>query len=384
MEFDFLQPINASFEDLIDNSSNGVVGKKIKKHTIEDGLPSFEDVKIAIVGVKEGRGAINNETCSQGVDSIREELYKLYSGNWNLNIIDLGNIEAGYSIRDTYFALSQLTSELIKKNIVLVVIGGGQDLTYANYRGYDSLENTVNLVSIDNRFDLGVDTEGLNSRSYLNAIVVEEPNNLFNYTNIGYQTFFNAQEEIDLIDKLYFDTYRLGQVASKLESIEPVLRDADIVSVDIGVVRQSDAPGNQNASPNGFYSEDLCTISRYAGISDKLSSIGFYEYNPTLDIQGQTAKLVSQAIWYFIEGVSCRVNDYPFGILDDYQKYIVPIDDKTLNFYKSNKSGRWWVDLSLSNNQNKYTLIPCAYEDYLSANKQEIPDRWYKMAKKVI
>jgi hypothetical protein len=39
--------------------------------------------------------------------------------------------------------------------------------------------------------------------------IIDEPNNLFNYCNIGYQTYYNSQEEIDLIEKLFFDAYRL-------------------------------------------------------------------------------------------------------------------------------------------------------------------------------
>jgi hypothetical protein len=76
----------------------------------------------------------------------------------------------------------------------------------AIYRAYDDLEQMVNLV-LYNKFDL---ERGRGSASsYLTKIIVEEPNNLFNYCNIGYQTYFNSQEEIDLIEKLFFDAYRL-------------------------------------------------------------------------------------------------------------------------------------------------------------------------------
>ncbi|MFN8133913.1 MAG: hypothetical protein U0Z17_01300 [Bacteroidales bacterium] len=34
-------------------------------------------------------------------------------------------------------------------------------------------------------------------------------------------------------------------------------------------------PGNANAIPNGFYGEEACQLMRYAGMSDKISSIGF-------------------------------------------------------------------------------------------------------------
>ena len=182
------------------------------------------------------------------------------------------------------------------------------------------------------------------------------------------------------------DSETTAEVANNLELVEPVLRDADIVTIDISAVRNSEAPANNNGTPNGFYGEDLCVISRYAGISDKVSSFGIYEYNARLDNKTQTAQLIAQAIWYFVEGVNCRANDYPFGTKDTYQKFIIPIDDEVLNFYKSDKTGRWWMEINFKNN-NKYerhSLIPCTYQDYLNANDQEIPDRWYKTLKKVI
>ena len=211
------------------------------------------------------------------------------------------------------------------------------------------------------------------------------PNNLFNFCNIGYQTYFNSQDEIDLLKSLYFDTVRLGEVLNKIQIVEPILRDADIVSIDLSSVKNADAPANNNTSPNGLSGTDICAIARYAGISDKVSSFGIFEYNPTLDTKNQTAQLISQMIWYFIEGVNFRANDYPFGLKDQYKKFIVPIEDQVLNFYKSNKSGRWWMEIQISNNNKfkRHALIPCTYQDYVSASNQEIPERWMQTFKKL-
>ena len=117
-----------------------------------------------------------------------------------------------------------------------------------------------------------------------------------------------------------------------------------------------------------------------------MTSFGIYEYNPKFDLKNQTAQLISQMIWYFIEGVNYRANDYPFGLKDNYQKYIVPIENEVLNFYKSNKSGRWWMEINLneSNKFKRHALIPCAYQDYICATNQEIPDRWLKTLKKLV
>ena len=386
MNFDYLEPIDDALLEHAKMQSDQSFGRSIEIYSAQNGFPDLSNKKIAIVGVEEGRSAIGNHETGSNLNEIRKELYKLFPGNWPISVVDLGNIPQGNSIEDTYFALGALLTYLIKNKIIPIIIGGGQDLTYSNYRAYDKLEQTVNIVSVDNKFDLGTIEEDLNSQSYLSKIVMNAPNNLFNYSNIGYQTYLNSQNEIDLLDGLFFEAYRLGEVTSAIQLVEPVLRDADIVSIDLSAVKNADAPANNNATPNGFTGAEICAISRYAGISDKVTSFGIYEYNSKFDVKNQTAQLISQMIWYFIEGVNYRANDYPFGLKDDYQKYIVPIENEVLNFYKSNKSGRWWMEINLneSNKFKRHALIPCAYQDYISATNQEIPDRWLKTLKKLV
>lgn len=382
MIYDYLKPVsNKAIEKLL-LYTDVRFGTSISIHT-DEFIPEInKETAIAIIGVHEDRDSVNNQGTGNDFSSIRAELYDLYFGNWHLNIVDLGNISSGNSEKDTHFALKEVTNYLIKKNIIPIIIGGSQALTYSMYRAYDTLEQTVNLVSVDNKFDLGQIDAQLNSRCYLSKIVMEEPNNLFNFSNIGFQTFFNSQEEIDLLDKLYFDSYRLGVVNKDIEIVEPILRDADIVSVDISALRKTEAPANSNTTPNGFYGEEMCAILRYAGLSDKVSSLGVFEYNAMFDDSNQTAQLIAQMVWYFIEGVNFRIKEYPFGSKKEYIKYIVPIDDDIINFYKSNKSNRWWMEIP-DNKFKKETLIPCTYEDYVQASNQNIPNRWWKTVKKL-
>jgi len=386
MNFEYLTPVNETLLAYAKMLSNLSFGQCIDIYTTQSEFPDLTNKKIAIIGVEEGRASVGNYSSDFDLDEIRKELYKLFPGNWPVSVVDLGNISPGNTIEDTYFALGELLSYLIKNKIIPVIIGGGQDLTYANYRAYDKLEQTVNIVAVDNKFDLGTIEDELTSQSYLSKIVMNKPNNLFNYSNIGYQTYFNSQDELDLLDSLYFEAYRLGEVSSSIQLVEPILRDTDIVSIDLSSIKRAEAPANNNATPNGFTGAEICAISRYAGISDKVTSFGIYEYNSKLDSKNQTAQLISQMMWYFIEGVNYRANDYPFGLKDNYKKYIVPIEDQILNFHKSNKSGRWWMEINLNENNKfkRHALIPCTYQDYISATNQEIPDRWIKTLKKLV
>ncbi len=229
MGLDFLAPIDAETMTLIENLTSQHLGSKVVFHT-DNAFPDLAQVKIAIIGAMENRG--RPEAGLVDLTAIRREFYTLFPGNWHVSIADLGNILPGNSLEDSYFALQRAVAELLKRNIIPLVIGGSQDLTYALYRAYDGLEQMVNLVSVDSRFDFGKESDNLSAQSYLTRIVIDEPNNLFNYCNLGFQTYYNSQEEIDLIDKLFFDAYRLGDVSTNISIAEPVFRDADLVSVD--------------------------------------------------------------------------------------------------------------------------------------------------------
>jgi len=381
MEFDFLSPVDHKIIQYINELSSQHLGSKVAFHTDKD-FPDINKLKIAIIGVLENRGAVNYLDEEINLDAIRKELYNLFPGNWQSSIGDLGDILPGNTIEDTFFALQKVASKLIKKGIIPIIIGGSQDLTYPLYRAYDNLEQMVNLVSIDSKFDFGKQEDGISAKSYLSKIILEEPNNLFNFSNIGYQTYFNSQEEIDLIEKLYFDAYRLGEICNNIELAEPTFRDADIVSIDLNAITSSYSGNLIAFTPNGFDGKEICSLSRYSGISDKVSSFGIFNHNATKE----ESVLVAQIIWYFIEGVNYRSNEYPFSTKENYLKYIVPLETEELIFYKSNKTGRWWIEINFfagqHNKLKKNTLLPCSHEEYLAACNNEIPERWWKAQRK--
>lgn len=380
MEFDFLSPLDNEIIAFRDELSSQQLGSKIVLHTSQD-FPEVTKVSIGIIGVLENRG---NSRGNQEIElkTVRQELYQLYPGNWDVSIADFGNILAGNSVEDTYFALKKVVAQLIKNKVIPIVIGGSQDLTYALYRAYDDLEQMVNIVAVDSQFDFGKESDAITASSYLTKIVIEEPNNLFNYCNIGYQTYYNSQEEIDLVEKLFFDGYRLGEIANNIALAEPVFRDGDLVSIDMNSVKSSDSGNFTQFIPNGFNGKEICALSRYAGISDKVSSFGIFNQNDTK----QESVLIAQIIWYFIEGYHYRSNEYPFGSRENYLKYIVPIEDEELVFYKSDKTDRWWIEIPFTVNGNnklkRNTLLPCSHEEYLAACDQELPERWWKAQRK--
>lgn len=382
---DFLSPVSKRVLAHLETLPAGTLGTQIQIHADKGDLPEIQGVTFAILGIQENRNNVDfigEEVC---FDSYRESFYSLYPGNWGHKIIDLGDIQKGASPEDSRFALKEVVAELLRLNIIPLILGAGQDMVYGQYRAYDFLNQMVNMVNIDNRFDLGNTDLPISNKSYVGKIVVNEPYNLFNYTVLGYQSFFNPPEEIALMDKLFFDAYRLGELAADITVVEPVMRDADIVTLDISSIRNGEFNYRNSDSPNGFDGREICKLSRYAGISNRVTSFGIYQIGHSME-QKSGAMLVAQILWYFIEGVNFRIKDEDFDKDDNFTTYIVPVDGLDLIFKKSNKSERWWIELpNISNVNNKLksgALLPCTYAEYLGACNQEIPERWLKARRK--
>jgi len=381
----YFQPINS---DLFENLHKETIGQSVLGH-VDGSFPDWSICDVVFFGVQEDRASETNIGAAEGPNEIRRELYRLFK-HFDLEIADLGNIYQGASVQDTYKAVEDVVFELIKKNKTVVFLGGSRDLGFAAYKAYSKLEQTVNVCSVDSRLNMGAYSSEINSGNYINHIILHEPNYLFNYSTIGYQTYLVPPSEVALMDELYFDYHRLGEIQADIKKTEPLMRYADLVSININSVRFSELGlDREDASPNGLYGEQICQIMRYAGISDKVSCAGIFDYNPIFNESKFGAKLVAQMIWCFFEGASERKKDFPIGTKANYKKYLVPIEgtDHQVNFYKSDKSDRWWMEVPYPPDKrikfDRHHMIPCSYEDYQKASKGIVPDLWWRTYQKL-
>ena len=382
--YDFLNPIDPNLKQYVSELPYNTIGREIV-NLDETTYKEIIENSIILIGIPEDRTAVNNEGTGRNLEELRKEFYTLYRGNWTTTIYDFGDLKVGETFNDTLVILQEIVLSLLKNRLIPIIIGGSQALLYAVYRAYDLLEQRVNLTVIDSKYNLGTINEPLNSNSYLTKIIMDQPNNLNNFTNLGYQTFLNTQDEIELMDGLLFDTIRLGNLKKDIELAEPVLRESDILCIDMGAVKSSDAPANNNKMISGFNADEICQINRYAGLSDKLNILCIFEFNSKFDIYHQTSQLIAQMLWYFIEGFNLRKPEFPNVDLNGFKKYIVMIEEETFQFYKSEFSERWWMEICLKedNKIKRQTLIPCTYNDFLTANNMEMPERWYLNRRKL-
>ncbi|HOU02068.1 MAG TPA: arginase family protein [Bacteroidales bacterium] len=350
----------------------------ITVHTPNLSLKDLNKYKIALFGVPDGRNSPGTGT-KRGPDQIRGELYKLSRIPGKSKIIDLGNMKSGVTFNDTLTGLCDILTSLISDGIFPVIIGGSSALTVAIDHAFSDLKIRYTMISVDPRIDYINEKKEPDSFSYLNRIIHNHKSSFRHFINLGYQTYLNDQQVLNRFLKQKSELIRIGDVRKAIHLTEPLFRDSEVAIFDISAVRQSDAPGTIYPSPNGFYGEEICLLARYAGISDNLKTFALFDVNPDLDNRNQTSGLAAQILWLFLEGFSQKQYETPAlsngnsGRFIRYHVRVTDLDDD-LVFVKSTLTDRWWMEFRSTAENIVY--ISCSHEDYLKANRNEVPERW--------
>jgi formiminoglutamase len=382
---DYFNPVSIERPYYEHLTGQAVFPHTITIHTENNPIKDIGKYKIALMGVPESRNSPNPGSV-KGPDAVRSQLYKLAKIPGKTKIIDLGNMKQGTTFNDTVAGLTDIISILLNEMVFPVITGGSSALITALDKALSSKKLKYTLTAIDSRIDYSQEKKDIDSFNYLNALINNHKGTFSHYINIGYQTYLNDQQVINRFLKRHSELIRIGDVRQAIYLTEPLLRDSDVAVFDISAVRQSDAPGTISPSPNGFYGEEICLLSRYSGISDKLKIFGLFEVNPDLDTRNQTSALAAQIIWFFLEGFAQKQYETPSIGLSNagrFTKYHVRVTDleDDLIFVKSNLTDRWWMEIQEDKDQNIY--IACSHDDYIRANRNEVPDRWVRTVERL-
>lgn len=333
-------------------------------------LPDITDADIVIMGTSETRGSGVLNSLTNAADCIRKQLYKLHYWHGDINIADIGNIKTGAVLNDSYAAIKTVLAELLRMKKTVVLLGGSHDITLAQYFAYKELQQVIEATCIDANINLKGENP-LRSENFLLEMLTSEPNLVKHYNHIGFQSYYVHPRMLETMNKLHFDCHRVGTAKENIEEMEPVLRNTHLLSFDISAIKYSDSPSSCE-SPNGFTGEEACTLTRYAGMSNNISSMGIYGYLPQQDISDLSAKQIAQMIWYFIDGKSRSKQEVAIEERHSFNEYHTRFTEVEAIFLQSKKTGRWWMQMP-----NK-KFIACSYNDYFNASQNEIPERWLR------
>jgi hypothetical protein len=347
---------------------------KISIHCL-DQFPYFEQGSCLVFGVYETIDTLHK------IHDIKTFLYQFNYDNISSKIVDLGNLKLSSNFKDNQHAINEIIVYAYLIKCKVIILSENIDIGYELYKAYGKLEEFINLAEISNKISLSQD---LND-NWIFKIINEQPCYLFNYTNIGYQSYYLRKDQAEFIEKIFFEYYRLGETKNNLEEIEPTIRNNDLFMLDLSAVKYADV-WNEFSGPNGFLGDEICTIAKYIGNNNRTKCLALSNIKGNLSLQ--SAELSAQIVWYAIFGMQSA--DYELPNTNNYFiKYIVYSEDLGQNivFYKNNKNGKWWMEVPFNENFNidrfnKFNVIPCSYNDYQFACNSEIPDRWWKTFQK--
>lgn len=324
----------------------------------KDEMPIMSSGQLAIIGLNE-----------HTANAVRHQLYKLSFAFDNTIITDLGNAR-----RTEPDFLLQLLTDLYSSKIIPILIGENPALSLTQYKAQRLQQSAISLSVIDSSIPYNT---GDKEASWLDYVLDNTRSKLFNINILGIQTHFLPSAIIKSFYDRKFNLTRLGKIKSNIQNCEPMLRDTDTLAVNISALKYSEAPAQADASSSGLFCEEMCQLMRYAGMSEKMTAVGIYGLLADKDTDGVTAKSIAQMVWYFLNGFHLRCNDYPIST-DNMSEYITDIRgyDWRFTFWKSNKTGRWWIQVPTSSRKHlkRHRLIPCTYEDYTQAVNGEISE----------
>lgn len=363
---DFLDPISVSVISGDEGYRDGQIGASISVYDRE--FPDLSNASVVFIGCPEQRGS-GSPRPGESPEVVRREFYRLF--HWHgISLADVGNVKPGAKLSDTYAALKTVLVELNRSGKTAIVIGGSQDLTLAQYESFCARGRLMEVVGVDALIDL----DELSSHPadfFLMEMLTAEPNFVRHYNHIGFQSYLVHPNMLETLDKLRFDCFRVGKVRENIEEMEPVMRNADLLSFDVSAIAHAYAPAS-HVSPNGFTGDEACALLRYAGLSPATTSLGIYNYDASRDAGALTARQIAQMLWYFLEGRSRGSREAAIHDKEAFNEFHIAFGEVETTFLQSKRTGRWWMQLPDSQ------FIACSYNDYLLARSNEVPERWLR------
>lgn len=354
------------FEDFIISprnfrTENWQIGNKITKEIKED--------SIVLLFVSDYRGA-NGEAEVQDFTAVRKECYKLSQLDFEIPIVDLGDLVSGKSVEDSHYILQEVLSACHYKRAIPVIIGGSNDFAFSLFSALHFHQKNINYTQISNIISIK-QGEGINEHTFLSKILGSKNFSIKNYHHLGYQKHLNEQDSVKLIKEVEFDIVRLAEMMNSTEKTEPFFRKADLVTVNCDAIESFNDAFSMNPQVNGLNRREICAYMKEIGLSENLKSVGIFNYNIYSENQ-LNHQLLAQMLWYLIEGINIQ-RSHPKE--RHYEMFYVLIEDRQYAFKRDTFSNLWYF----GDDEKIENCIPCSRRDFDEAKKGWLSARFTKI-----
>ena len=246
-------------------------------------------------GIKRNQGRIGAE---KGSNAIRKAIQSFPIVE-NLKIYDYQNLK-NKVLEEAQKEYSLKISNVIKKGIFPIGLGGGHDIAFASYSGIRKAypDKKIGIVNFDTHLDMRPYDNGATSGTSFKQILDGDKN--VKYSIVGFKKQGNTKRLIDTAKNynvLILDEEEEEKFIN--DELKKYLADADILYVTfcMDVFNASDAPGVSAPTIMGLDPKKGKRILREIMNTGKVVCIDFAEVSPEYDIDSRTAKLAGSLIY---------------------------------------------------------------------------------------
>ncbi|WP_102403032.1 formimidoylglutamase [Vibrio sp. 10N.261.55.A7] len=282
-------------------------------------------------GVARNKGRIG---AKKAPDLIRRALANMAWHN-DASITDLGNVVC----EDDLLEQSQLETAAVittaLKHSPVITLGGGHEIAWASFLGLanhlqlsqPAAKPKIGIINFDAHFDLRAFTSQHadvkpSSGTPFNQIHQHCADNGwdFHYACLGVSRASNTAALFKRADDLgvwYVEDHQLSHINHiyHLTQLQHFIDNCDCIylTIDLDVFPASTAPGVSAPAARGVSYESLALfLERILHYKNKLMVADIAEYNPTYDVDSQTARLAARLCWDIANAMAENINSNPF------------------------------------------------------------------------
>jgi len=270
------------------------------------GPGALAGAEVAVIGCPQDEGVRRNKGragAAQAPAEIRRALYRypVSEAHEGLRLVDLGDIRPFPTLERTHEALHAAVRLCLRQGLKVVVLGGGNDISYPDCSALAREVASLLAFNIDRHLDVRADpvrNSGTPYRQLLEEGFIQPEA----FHEVGINSFANSLAYRRYAEGLGVGVHYLAGLRERGagETVREIIAASGAEGIffgfDLDVVAAAEAPGVSDPSPMGLTAKEVCEIADAAARDPRTRVVEISEVNPVYDRDGITAKLAANIV----------------------------------------------------------------------------------------
>ncbi|MGB3543320.1 formimidoylglutamase, partial [Rubrivirga sp.] len=278
--------------------------------------PLSGDTRVALVGFPSDEGVRRNggrPGAARAPAAIRDALYRMTPDARDPepfvdllartavleDVVVTGDLEAD-QVR-----LGAVVGELLERDVVPIVLGGGHETAYGHFLGYVAVNRPVKALNWDAHADVRALGDELGHSGSPFRQMLDHPSGLCRgYTVAGLLPWRVASSHVEAVCQSGDVIWARDLTSDRAEALISDLEGDTLASFDLDAVDA--APGVSAPGVGGLPVSVWLRAAEACGRSPRVRSVDVVELSPAFDPTGRTAVLAALTVWHVLRGLSYR------------------------------------------------------------------------------